>query len=71
MTFAWYLIVAYVIGATIHEIGGAVALAVAVGILVANSLWVHYPAWVPRRVCRSSRSNCCPTTWTSTCPAPS
>lgn len=50
MTLLWWLTVAYVIGATVYEIGGPVALAVAVGIIVANSLWVHYPAWMPRRI---------------------
>lgn len=55
MNILWWLIVAYVVGAAIYEIGGPIALMAAVSILISWSLAVNYPSWVPTRLLHRSR----------------
>lgn len=49
MTLAWHLTIAYVVGSAIYEIGGSVALIIAIGALLLNSFLVHRHSFIRYR----------------------
>lgn len=55
MNIQWQLIVAYVVGSAIYEMGGLITLLGAVAILASWSLMANYPSWVPSRLLHRSR----------------